>query len=148
MQNCTNYYKAILENKVEYDMKEQNNIEGTGDKTSLKCKGVSISLNCGTSAVKPPVAHRPTLTAVSTRVTFPHSLLPVHQMNQTHLDYAHLTENLFPEFPLLPLWTGTSRIRFSAQYWPKMKNAAWLTPHTPAHIVLQINSSQERRRVN
>lgn len=55
MQNCTNYYKAILENKVEYDMKEQNNIEGTGDKTSLKCKGVSISLNCGTSAVKPPV---------------------------------------------------------------------------------------------
>lgn len=62
MQNCTNYYKAILENKVEYDMKEQNNIEGTGDKTSLKCKGVSISLNCGTSAVKPPPPESHSLT--------------------------------------------------------------------------------------
>lgn len=40
MQNCTNYYKANPRKQVEYDMKEQNYIEGTVDKTSLKCKGV------------------------------------------------------------------------------------------------------------
>lgn len=51
-------------------MKEQNNIEGTVDKTSLKCKGVLnfffffififfLCYHCGTSAIKPPVTLHP-----------------------------------------------------------------------------------------
>lgn len=59
-------------------MKEQNNIEGTVDKTSLKCKGICIFLfsifflfhHCGTSAIKAPVTLHPFLISPSPRHLF------------------------------------------------------------------------------